>query len=151
MAEAVRKIVYSNNVNQTAKINVHNKKSNAKKYIKRRNIFLKIIYTSFMMISIASAIFILTNYEKITSLNFEIRQVDAIILEAEKTEMNLQAKIEKVKSGKDIVDEAQTKLGMIYPERDQVVYFTLEDTEIESKNENMLSTIFSTITGIKDN
>lgn len=130
---------------------VHNKKSNAKKYIKRRNGFLKLIYVSFIIISLASAVFILTNYEKITSLNLEIREVDAMILEAEKSEMNLQAKIEKIKSERDIIEEAQTKLGMIYPEKDQVVYFSLEDNEVINNDLNFVTTIFSTFTGLKDN
>ena len=101
----------------------------------------------FTIISIASAIFILSNYQKITALNFEIRQVDAIIVEAEKTQLNLVAEIENIKGTKDIVAEAQNKLGMVYPEQDQVVFFTLEDTAGPERQEGIVSTIFSTLTG----
>lgn len=147
MAEAVNAQVYSNNnINLTAKKNVHNKKSKLKK-ISKKNAALASVYVLFTIISIASAIFILSNYQKITALNFEIRQVDAIIVEAEKTQLNLVAEIENIKGTKDIVAEAQNKLGMVYPEQDQVVFFTLEDTAGPERQEGIVSTIFSTLTG----
>lgn len=145
MAEAARKFQYDDHI--PANLEVH-KRSNKKKSIKktkRRNIFLTFVYTSFLLITVASAIFILSNYEKITALNFEIDKLDAIMIESEKTEMNLQAKVEEVKSRVDIVHEAKTKLGMVFPESDQIVYFTLEDTP--EGEESFISSIFSTITG----
>lgn len=150
MAEAARNLVYSNNINQTAKKIVHNKKSNAKIISKRKNTLLVSIYVLFAIISIASAIFILSNYQKITALNFEIRQVNAIISEAEKTNMNLTAEMENIKGNKDIIQEAKTKLGMVHPESDQIVYFTLDDNQVETKDTNLVTTIFSTLTGFND-
>lgn len=145
MAEAARKFQYDNHI--PANLEVHKKRIRKKsvKKTKRRNIFLTFVYTSFLLISIASAIFILSNYQKITALNFEIDNLNAIMVESEKTEMNLNAKIEEVKSDVDIVHEAKTKLGMVFPESDQVVYFSLEDSN--SGEESFISSIFSTFTG----
>ena len=147
MAEAARKLDYSKTYPANLDVQKNNAVKHNKKNAKRRKVFFSLLYTAFILISIASAIFMLSNYEKITSLNFEIRRIDAIIVEAEKTELNLQAKVEEIKSNRDIVDEAKTKLGMVFPDNNQVVYFTLRDTEVVEEEKGVISSIFSTITG----
>ena len=88
MAEAARKLEYTEIYTANLDVKKNNNQLN-KKLAKRRKTFLTLLYTFFVLISIVSAIFILSNYAKITSLNFEIRRIDAIIVEAEKTELNL--------------------------------------------------------------
>lgn len=149
MAEAAKKLDYSKIYPANLDVQKNNKTQN-KKLVRRRKIFLTLLYTSFLLISIASAIFMLSNYAKITSLNFEIRRIDAIITEAEKTELNLHAKVEEIKSKRDIVDEAKTKLGMVFPENNQVVYFTLRDTERVEEDKGIISSIFSTLIGNRE-
>lgn len=147
MAEAAKKLEYLQIYPANLDVQKNTTKKPNKKLAKRRKIFITLFYASFLLISIASAIFMLSNYEKITSLNFEIRRINAIMIEAEKTELNLQAKVEEIKSNRDIVDEAKTKLGMVFPDNNQVVYFTLRDTEMIEEERGVISSIFSTITG----
>lgn len=149
MAEAARKLEYTEIYTANLDVKKNNNQLN-KKLAKRRKTFLTLLYTFFVLISIVSAIFILSNYAKITSLNFEIRRIDAIITEAEKTELNLHAKVEEIKSKRDIVDEAKTKLGMVFPENNQVVYFTLRDTERVEEDKGIISSIFSTLIGNRE-
>lgn len=146
MAEAARKLDYLKTYPANLDVQKNNAVKHNKKVAKRRKVFFSLLYTAFFLVSIASAIFMLSNYEKITSLNFEIRRIDAIMVEAEKTELNLQAKVEEIKSNRDIVDEAKTKLGMVFPDNNQIVYFTLRDTEV-IEEKGVISSIFSTITG----
>ena len=80
----------------------------------------------------------------------EIRRIDAIIVEAEKTELNLHAKVEEIKSNRDIVDEAKTKLGMVFPESNQIIYFTLKDTERVEEEKGVVTSIFSTLIGNRE-
>ncbi|WP_054251885.1 cell division protein FtsL [Neofamilia massiliensis] len=153
MAEAARKLEYLEDYENYTEpeIKVHNNSQNNinSKYIRRRKVFLKIVYSSFLFVLLASAIFILSNYTKITALNVEIRKLDAKIEQVEKEQMNLRAEIEKIKSERDIVHEARTKLGMVYPDKSQIVYFTLEESdEVNTdKEKNFIASIFSTLTG----
>ncbi|MDO5028380.1 MAG: septum formation initiator family protein [Bacillota bacterium] len=153
MAEAARKLDYLEDytILNESEAQVHNNTQikKTKKYAKRRKFFLKILYSTFAFVLLASAIFILSNYTKITALNVEIRNLDAKIVQVEKKQMNLRAEIEKIKSQRDIVHEARTKLGMVYPDQSQIVYFTLEDSDDQDlpKEKNFISGIFSTLTG----
>lgn len=153
MAEAARKLEYLEEYKSYTEpqIKVHNnsQKNISKKYTRRRKAFLIILYSSFVFVLLASAIFILSNYTKITALNVEIRKLDAKIEQVEKEKMNLRAHIEQIKSERDIVHEARTKLGMVYPEKSQIVYFTLEESEEKDieKEKNFIASIFSTFTG----
>lgn len=147
MAEAAKKLNYRETFPASQTVQNNKNKLKQIRNLKKRRRFLVLIYLSFLAISIASAIFMLSNYEKITSLNFEIRNINAIIVESKKTELNLKAKVEEIKSDRDIVEEARTKLGMIFPDNNQVIYFTLRDTEKAQEDEGLISTIFSTFTG----
>lgn len=146
MAEAVRKLEYLDIEKQENRI-VIKRNVNNKPYLKRRRALLMAAYSLFFVFAIASSILTLSNYTKITALNVEIRNVDAKIVQVEKEQMNLVAEIERIKSEKDIVQEAKTKLGMVYPEKSQIVYFTLEDTDTIKSKGNFVANIFSTLTG----
>ena len=78
-------------------------------------------------------------------MNVEINKTNAIINELKKTETSLIAKVEELKSNSDIVYEAQTKLGMVFPEKEQIVYFSLNQALPE--NETFIARIVSILTG----
>lgn len=143
MAEAARKITYYDDYSANEKIET------AKKPIKRvksaSNRKIKFLYAGFCIISVFLSIFILSNYAQITSLNVEINKTNAIINELKKTETSLIAKVEELKSNSDIVYEAQTKLGMVFPEKEQIVYFSLNQALPE--NETFIARIVSILTG----
>lgn len=143
MAEAARKITYYDDYSANEKIET------AKKPIKRvksaSNKKIKFLYAGFCIISVFLSIFILSNYAQITSLNVEINKTNAIINELKKTETSLIAKVEELKSNSDIVYEAQTKLGMVFPEKEQIVYFSLNQALPE--NETFIARIVSILTG----
>lgn len=124
------------------------KKPNIK--LKRRRALFKALL-SLILIGIGFCTFIvLSNYQKITALNIELNHIDAIMVEAEKTETALVGKLEELKSERDIIFEATTKLGMTFPENDQIVYFQLNEDEkniIVKNDTNMLSRVYSIILG----
>lgn len=104
------------NIEPSKKNSYSEKKNNKYKlYAKRRKAFLRVLYSLFIGLIFSLAILTLSNFTKINALYIEIRQVDATIKQVEKTNMDLVAEMEKLKSDKDIVREARTKLGMIYP------------------------------------
>ena len=57
---------------------------------------------------------------------------------------------EEIKSNRDIVDEAKTKLGMVFPESNQIIYFTLKDTERVEEEKGVVTSIFSTLIGNRE-
>lgn len=143
MAEAARKITYYDDYSANEKIETAKKPIKKVKSASNRKI--KFLYAGFCIISVFLSIFILSNYAQITSLNVEINKTNAIINELKKTETSLIAKVEELKSNSDIVYEAQTKLGMVFPEKEQIVYFSLNQALPE--NETFIARIVSILTG----
>ena len=146
MAEALRKIEYYDDY--SADTNVVKKQKNTTKTIRKQKSKIKFLYAAFCLACLFLSTLILSNYAIITSINIEINKSNAIINELKKTETSLVAKVEELNSNSDIVYEAQTKLGMIFPEKEQVVYFSINETLPE--NETIISKVFSMLTGNLD-
>lgn len=141
MAEAARKLEYYNEY--SANIDVDNKIKPTTKKVRKSKI--KFLYLGFAFFALVLSVFILSNYAQITSLNVEINKSNAIINELKKTETSLVSKVEELKSNSDIVYEAQTKLGMIFPEKEQIIYFSVNETIPEE--ETIITKVFSILTG----
>jgi cell division protein FtsL len=96
-----------------------------KKKIKTVN---KRMYISIAIIIFITSLYILYGYSKITSARIEITKLEREKLELEKVKQDLIGKLENIKSTTKISDEAIYNLGMIYPEENQIVYVSVNET-----------------------
>lgn len=110
-------------------------------YLKRRFF----ITLSVLMVFLASLI-ILNGYASISELKMEISQMDKEIVNLNKSKQNLTGKVEELKSSSNIVAEAKYKLGMVYPDESQVVYFTLDESTGETiEDEGVINRVITAL------
>lgn len=122
------------------KKDLKNKRGNRNNRRKRRNNnpLLKLASIISLVFIMAICLFILKGYVNITEMRMEVTQLEEEKTQLERKKSSLNAEIEKAKSSSRISKEAAEKLGMIYPEEDQIVYVSVKDT-IEKKKENTLA------------
>ncbi|MDO5725380.1 MAG: septum formation initiator family protein [Tissierellia bacterium] len=113
-------------VNNKIDLNLYRVKKNKKRKAKA---FTKISYALIVLAIFFSGLVVLTGYTSITSNKTKLHNLDLEIAELEKQLTSLSGKIETLKTDANIVEEAQYKLGMVYPDESQIVYFTFEDFE----------------------
>ena len=76
----------------------------------------------------------------------EISQMDKEIVNLNKSKQNLTGKVEELKSSSNIVAEAKYKLGMVYPDESQVVYFTLDESTGETiEDEGVINRVITAL------
>lgn len=120
----------------------------AKTIQKKRNSLLK-IFSLFVPILITGiCVSILFRYVNITQVRQEITNLEYEREELEKNKINLIGDLESLKSSPKIAEQAKNKLGMDYPEKDQVVYVNVNDKSSKSqvdKKANSLDLILGKI------
>lgn len=94
---------------------------------KKNNSLVKLVYLCAPIIIAALCIFILFRYVNITQVRQEITNLEYEKAELEKNKINLMGDLESLKSSPKIAEQAKNKLGMDYPESDQVVYVKVAD------------------------
>lgn len=92
---------------------------------KKNNSVLKLFLLTIPFIILSISLLILSGYAKITTIRQELTELEREKVELEKTKMNLIADLEGIKSSGKIEEDAITKLGMDYPNEDQIVYITV--------------------------
>lgn len=102
---------------------------------KKNNSLVKLIYL-FVPIMIAGVcMFVLFRYVNITQVREDITNLEYEKSELEKNKINLMGDLEGLKSSPKIVEQAKNKLGMDYPENDQVVYLKVSDSPSTESNQ----------------
>lgn len=149
MAEPARKIDYLEYYDELENASVIQRKRpdlvlGAKKK-KKSKLKFAFVYAAFAIILVCSSLIVLKNYTDITKLSVEINKTNKEIENLKKVQTDVKAKLEKLKSESDIVYEAQTKLGMVFPEDDQIVYFSIEKPQKEEIN--MFRVVFNALIG----
>jgi cell division protein FtsB len=87
--------------------------------------------TSYILISICfliSSVFLLQRYSDIQMMRLEINQLQKQKQELNRQRDDLSAKLEGLKNNQEIEREAEDILGMIYPQKDQIVYIAVDET-----------------------
>lgn len=84
-------------------------------------------YGSILLIIIAASVslFFLSGYAKITAIRTDINEKESLISDLEKKRTNLRAELEGIKSSETIIEEANLKLGMNHPSKDQILYISI--------------------------
>ena len=146
MAETARKFEYYEDFEELTRI--EQKRPDlvlGEKTKNRKKLKFALVYAVLAIILVCSSLVILKNYTDITKLSVEINSTDKELENLRKVQTDMQGKLEKLKSESDIVYEAQTKLGMVFPEEDQIVYFSLENSE--EQETNLFRVVFNAIIG----
>ena len=97
------------------------------------------------MVFLASII-ILNGYANIAQMKVEISNLETEMGNLNKTKQSLTGRIEELKSTSKVTEEAKYKLGMVYPEESQVVYFTLNSEDgVEEPKDGLLDKVITAI------
>lgn len=128
------------NNNKVAKLNNRPLKKKIKKNpTKPLYITILIVIIMFLGVSIS--------YAQLSTIDKQIIAQEKEIDELKKMKMALEAEVKGIKSSSDIQDEAMYKLGMVYPNSEQIVYLDIsEDTrQLDVNNNVFLSPILSVL------
>lgn len=87
----------------------------------------KRMYMAIAMIVFLTNLVVLHRYAKISEENIEISKLEHKVVELEQTKLDLEAKLEGLKSTTMVSEEAKNSLGMVYPEQDQIVYVAVDN------------------------
>ncbi|SDY43969.1 cell division protein FtsL [Proteiniborus ethanoligenes] len=123
-----KKEVYSyyedNNIDikRTKKV-TQNKKSNSSAKI-------KFFAVAFLILFVCLGV--LFRYAQITQIKMEISKLEKDIKTLNKHKVDISLDLERIKESGWIEKEAETRLGMIYPTNEQVVYIAVNSYDIDS-------------------
>ena len=123
------------------------KKNRQVKNVRKVKTINKKMYISIAIILLITSLYILYGYSKITSARIEITKLEREKLELEKVKQDLIGKLENIKSTTKISDEAIYNLGMIYPEENQIVYVSVNETTNDKPEEFSISEKLKSILG----
>ena len=128
---------------------------NSKRLIKKKRkvrAINKRMYISIAIILFATSLFVLGRYAKITEARLEITKMEKAVIELNKEKLDLEGKLEGLKSTTKISEEAINSLGMIYPEEGQIVYVSINnDTEVDFASNSItgkLKEVFSNFSSL---
>ncbi|MDO5713734.1 MAG: septum formation initiator family protein [Tissierellia bacterium] len=87
------------------------------------------------------------HFIQISNLNKEIAYQEQKIEDLKKTKLTFSGTIDGIKGSSTIKSEAKYKLGMVYPQDDQIVYIEVDDEEEDKRvNDNVfLSPVISVL------
>ncbi|WP_276907344.1 cell division protein FtsL [Peptoniphilus duerdenii] len=115
-----------------------------KKSIKRK-INIPLVLTASIVIILIGTVSVLRS--QITKLDNEIIAQSSEIKDLEETKMSLEGELQGIVSSNNLKEVAQYRLGMVYPEDNQIVYIDVKDDKQKSdvKNNVFLSPIVSVL------
>ncbi|MDK8276453.1 cell division protein FtsL [Peptoniphilus duerdenii] len=119
-------------------------KKKIKKSIKRK-INIPLVLTASIVIILIGTVSVLRS--QITKLDNEIIAQSSEIKDLEETKMSLEGELQGIVSSNNLKEVAQYRLGMVYPEDNQIVYIDVKDDKQKSdvKNNVFLSPIVSVL------
>ena len=99
-------------------------KKKIKKSIKRK-INIPLVLTASIVIILIGTVSVLRS--QITKLDNEIIAQSSEIKDLEETKMSLEGELQGIVSSNNLKEVAQYRLGMVYPEDNQIVYIDVKD------------------------
>ena len=111
----------------------------------RRKINIPLVLTISIVIILIGTVSILRS--QITKLDNEIIAQHSQIKDLEENKMSLEGELQGIISSNNLKEVAQYRLGMVYPEDNQIVYIDVKDDKQKSdvKNNVFLSPIVSVL------
>ncbi|SCG83204.1 cell division protein FtsL [Proteiniborus sp. DW1] len=104
------------------------------KQSKKSNSNLKIKAFGFALLTLAICLGVLFGYAKITQVKMEILKLDNEIVQLKKHRLDISLDLEKIKESGWIEAEAESRLGMMYPTDEQIVYVSVNGYDIDNNN-----------------
>lgn len=119
---------------------------------KKRAFKIKPIYLT-IIIGVSVVIFSAFLSAQLSSLDKTIIAQEAEINELKKTKQSLEGEVKGIKSSQEIQEEAMYKLGMVYPQENQIVYVDVSKNKINKdvNNNVFLSPIISVLKSFTKN
>lgn len=106
---------------------------------KRKAVINKKMYLGIIFIIFVSSLFILSRYESITETRYEITKMQGQVRELELEKTDLVTSLEGMKNSAIISEKAQTSLGMVYPEPEQIVYISVNNVNEVTQDDTSLA------------
>lgn len=130
-------------------------KNSKNKYTIKKNkraFKIKPIYLT-IIIGVSVVIFSAFLSAQLSSLDKTIIAQEAEINELKKTKQSLEGEVKGIKSSQEIQEEAMYKLGMVYPQENQIVYVDVSKNKINKyvNNNVFLSPIISVLKSFTKN
>lgn len=110
-----------------------------KKKRRKKKVSSKISAILFAIFGLLLCIYILNGYTNITRLRLQIVKLEDKKYELEKEREDLMAQLEYMKNTAKIEENARVKLGMDYPNEEQLVYLTVEEFDTSNQQEENLT------------
>ncbi len=129
---------------------LHNEKKQSKKKAKKKpskkNRGKSIILAGTFLVG---SLLVLSRYVEITDTRIAITELEKQEEELEKKKINLEAKLEGIKSSEQIAEDAMIKLGMHYPRKEQILNVSVENQneKTDKKKESKIKSILGGIVG----
>ncbi len=123
---------YSNNEDIKAQIKLK-KKKDLKRHKKQKIIFKVSCLLSIILFTMIS-FFVLKGYSNISESRMNITKLENKRNELEQTKSSMISELEEAKNSVKVSEEAMYKLSMNYPNSDQVVYLSLNDSNNKVKD-----------------
>lgn len=137
------------NYNKNSKINSTSieKKKMKKKFAKKKSLYITLVVVG------VCAIVSTVCYAQLSNVDKQLIAQENEIKELKKTKASLEGEIKGIKSSSEIQDEAMYKLGMVYPQDDQIVYVDGSKNELKKdvNNNVFLSPIISVLKSFTNN
>ncbi|MGF7058804.1 hypothetical protein [Brassicibacter mesophilus] len=95
---------------------------------------VKLFASALMLLCVCLSV--LLRYAYITQIKFDVSQLDREITNLQSEKQDLLLELDKIKESGMIEFEAQSKLGMVYPSDEQVVYVSLNNIDEKNVNED---------------
>lgn len=110
------------------------KRNRAIKRRKKQKMIFKLSCICFAAIFTITSLFILRGYSNISQIRMNITKLEKRKSELEQTKNLIVSELEEAKSSIKISEEAMYKLSMDYPNKNQVVYLSLDGSKDVSKD-----------------
>ncbi len=104
-----------NNIETTSKV----------KKIKKTNSSLKIKVFGMALLILFVSLGVLFRYAQMTQIKMEVSKLDKQINELSKHKTDVLLELDRIKESGWIEKEAESKLGMVYPSNEQIVYVSV--------------------------
>jgi len=100
-----------------------------KKKKTKNNAAIKMKLFASALLLLCVCLFVLLRYAYITQIKFDVSQLDKEITKLHSEKQDLLIELDKIKESGLIEFEAQSKLGMVYPSEEQIVYVSLNNND----------------------
>lgn len=92
---------------------------------RKSNFSLKLKAFGIALLTLFICLGVLFRYAQMTQIKMEVSKLDKEINELSKHKTDISLELERIKESGWIEGEAESKLGMVYPAKDQIVYISV--------------------------